>query len=237
MRNRWLVILMLVVPTASPQAHQRPSSVILKVVPGQLESGQSATLTWDVGEAQAFLIGYGKISGKGSATVTPDSTTRYILIAESAGSTKRYEYRIERLVVTGARGEDEFPPLAGFTSPLYGSRNGTGYVEFHAAVCALLQSEGYAVRGDYLPHRPYVTFQTDFVLRPDLVPKGDKIRARRLALAVDVYEPKKSEPLAYSVRVRLEFQYRGETDWHAEQDKALSAAEANKLLQSLQSAK
>ncbi len=55
----------------------------LEVQPSEIRAGESARLIWDVGQAPAFLLGYGKVSGKGSAMVNADSTTDFILITES----------------------------------------------------------------------------------------------------------------------------------------------------------
>ena len=206
----------------------------LTVQPNEIEAGRAATLSWDVEGARAFILGYGEVTGRGSAIVKPDDTTDYILTAQYPGNGTRYEYRTQRLLVSGARGDDETPTLSGFGAALAGTCRGTTYVDFQKRSWDWLQQEGYLVRGDFAPGRPYVTLYTNFKLRPDLIAAAEKLRARRLALAIDVYQPTDDKVLSFSVHTRLEFQYRGETEWRWDKDSALATPEAAKLVRQLE---
>jgi hypothetical protein len=200
----------------------------------EIHAGDTAILTWDAIGVEAFVIGYGKVVGKGSAAVRPTFTTNFTMVSETRTGIR---YNTERLLVTGAKGDDGFPSLNEFDVALQGNRSGIGYVDFQRAVWVILQEKGYLVRGDYVPRRPYVTFYTDFAIRADLVPRNDRVRARRLALAVDIYQPKDRQAIAYGVRSRLEFQYRGEYEWQRDKDSSLAKAEASKTIELLRSAK
>ncbi|HET9377192.1 MAG TPA: hypothetical protein VFO40_19610 [Chthoniobacterales bacterium] len=198
----------------------------LQLHPKEIRAGSSATLTWDTAGHPAYIVGYGKVSGKGSARVAPTSSTDYIMVVEV---NKGVKYSLQHLFVSGAKGNDGFPSLNEFDVALQDRRSNYGYLEFQNFVWSTLQNKGYAVKGDYVPGRPFITFYTDFVLRPDLVSKLEKLRARRMAIAVDVYEPKEGI-IIFGVRPKLEFQYRGESEWRADKANPLASAEAMKLL-------
>jgi hypothetical protein len=209
----------------------------LEVQPSEIEAGKTATLMWDVGEAPSFLVGYGKVTGKGSAVVKPDSSTDFILITESDTPGARYVYTTQRIVVAGARGtgDDAFPLLTEFEDPIRGRRTDIDYFSFQSNAWDMLQSKGYKLRGEFAPARPYVTIYTNFILRLDLVSRNERVRSRRLALAVEVYEPeKKGDPVAFAVRPRLEFQYIGGTEWRWDKESPTATAEAMKVVHSLQ---
>jgi hypothetical protein len=204
----------------------------IEVQPEEIRAGESATLSWDTAGAKAFILGYGPVSGKGSASVMPSASTDFTMVSET-GSGIRFEAK--RLLVSGAKGDDGTPALSSFGVAERGERRGIDYIDFQVAVWKLLQGKGYAVKGDYAPKRPFVTVYTDFALRPDLVDKAERIRARRLALAIDIDEPK-AGAISFGVRPDLEFQYRGEDDWRPEKEGSAAKAEAMKVLQLLQSA-
>jgi hypothetical protein len=206
----------------------------LEVQPSEIPAGKSAKLAWDVGDAPAFLIGYGKVSGKGSVIVNPESTTSYILIIESGSEGAKFRYETQQLVVTGGRGDEEFPPLSEFEAPITGRRAGIDYFSFQSDAWNMLQGMGYKLRGEFAPGRPYVTIYTNFILRPDLISRNERVRARRLALAVEVYEPeKKGDPVTFGVRPKLELQYTGGIKWRWDKESQTASAEAMKVMQLL----
>jgi hypothetical protein len=207
----------------------------IKVEPDKIQPGGRATLSWDVGRARAFVVGYGEVAGRGSVIVNPDTTTDYILTAQYPGTKIKYEYRTQQLVVIGSRGDDDDPsPVDSFVgTPTTGTCQGTAYVDFQKRAWEWLQQTGYLVRGDFAPGRTYVTLYTNFKLRPDLIASEEKLRARRLALAIDVYQPTEDKGLLFSVHTRLEKQYIGETKWRWEQESELATREAAKSVQEL----
>jgi hypothetical protein len=206
----------------------------LQIKPKEIRAGEKATLTWNTAGTSAFVMGYGKVAGKGSATVAPASSTNFTMVAETRAG---IQYNTERLLVNGAKGDDGFPSVDDFGVTIQGNRTGIGYINFQSAVWTMLQNKGYGVRGDYVPRRPYVTIYTDFALRNDLVSRYERIRARRLALAVDVYEPAKRGVITFGIRSRLEFQYRGENEWRLDKESSMAKAEATKAMALLRSVK
>jgi hypothetical protein len=206
----------------------------LQIEPSEVRPGESATLTWDTSGAPAFVIGYGKVNGQGSAIVMPSSTTDFIMATESA---RGIRYNTRRLVVSGAKGDEKYPSLNDFDVGIHENRRGISYIDFQSAVWGELQKRGYGPKGDYVPKRPLVTIYTDFILRQDLVLKEEKVRARRLALAVEINEPNSNGAIAFDVRPRLEFRYLGEAVWRPDKDSAIAKSEAMKMLQFLLVAK
>jgi hypothetical protein len=208
----------------------------IHVVPPEIQAGEVSTLTWGTGGRHAFVIGYGKkVLGNGMVEVRPAVTTNFTLVTETDTG---FKYSTARLLVNNARGDDGFPLLSDFDIGVQGNSASRNYIDFQSYVWAMLQNSGYGVKGDYVPKRPSVTFYTNFALRPDLVSREEKLRGRRLALAIDIFEPRTQGGLIYFVvRARLEFQYRGETNWRVEKDSPLARAEAKKILQSLERAK
>jgi hypothetical protein len=207
----------------------------LQVQPNEISAGESATLSWDTAGVEAFILGYGKkVSGKGSTKVKPAFSTDFTMVSETAHG---IEYSTKHLSVTGAKGDDDYPSLKEFDDPIQGKRTAVDYIDFQSTVRVTLQDRGYTVKGDYVPKRPYITAYTNFVLRGDLISKEERIRARRLAIAIEIYEPKNGE-INFGVRPRLEFQYRGEDEWRPDkQNSALAKAEATRVVQSLGSVK
>jgi hypothetical protein len=188
-----------------------------EVTPSKISAGEQATLSWDVGDAHAYVVGYGYVSGKGSATVSPDGTIDYILSVEYPGKKARYETSKQTLVVTGIRGDyDDIPSLTRFGDPIHGTCKGLSYIDFQRKVWNLLQSSGYKVRGDYELERPYLRIYTNFVPRGDLIAEGEKLRGRRLAWAVDMYQPSGDAPLAFDLHTQYQLEHLGETNWLAD---------------------
>lgn len=210
-------------------------SQILRIEPKEIRAGQSVTLSWEKAGASAFVIGYGrKVAGSGSAVLSPTVSTDFTMVTETEAG---IQYSTARLPVSGAKGDDGYPSLSGFDVAIQGTCAGIGYIDFQSAAWNILQGKGYGVRGDYVPKRPFVAFYTNFALRPDLVAKSERIRARRLALAVEIYEPVKAGAIAFGVRPSLEFQYRGENDWRSDRESSSSRAEAMNLVHLLERAK
>jgi hypothetical protein len=202
----------------------------LTLQPTEIQAGQKAKLRWDVGKAVVFILGYGKlVSGHGEVDVEALSSTDFVMVAQTP---QGVQYTSRRLIVNGAKGDDDYPSLKDFDDPVSESVGGTSYPNFQNTVWSCLEDHGYSVRGDFSPKRSYVTIYTDFVLRRDLL-GAEKIRARRLAIAVDIYEPKGGRT-NFGVRPKLEFQYRGENEWRPDKEsKALAKDEARKFAELL----
>jgi hypothetical protein len=202
----------------------------LSVQPSEITAGQSATLFWQTADMPGFLLGFGKVvKGNGSAEVNPGSSTDFILVTQNPIG---FNYQTIHLSVRGARGDDGYPSIKEFDDPVQGFHPGKNYTHYLETVWTALQKQGYSVRGDYAPSRPYITASTNFELRPDLVTKQDQIRARRLAIAVDIYEPQGNK-IKVDVHPKLEFQYFGEDDWRPEKGSKLAREEAQKVFASL----
>jgi hypothetical protein len=221
--------LLAVIPTLLLQGHPTAAQTF-EVTPSKISAGEQATLSWDVGDAHAYVVGYGDVSGKGSATVSPEGTTDYILSAEYPGKKPRYETRKQTLVVTGIRGDDDdTPSLTRFGDPIHGTCKGVSYVDFQRKLWNLLQSFGYKVRGDYQVERPYLRIYTNFVPRGDLIAEGEKLRGRRLAWALDLYQPSVDAPLAFDLHTQYQLEHLGETKWLADNYDPGASAKVTKV--------
>ena len=202
----------------------------LVVYPKSVDRGKSSTLTWDTGGKDGYIVGYGKVKGRGSKSLTLQSNQSFIMVVEADHG---YRYLTVDLVIDGPRGDDDdgFPSLANFNASVDGEHGGLAYLDFQLAVWKSLQQTGFSVRGDYVPGRQYVTFYTNFILRPDLVAADEQIRNRRIALAIEIDEPKsKNTSIHFSVKPILQFLYRGEEKWKTDRQSQLAQAEANKEL-------
>lgn len=63
--------------------------------PDAIQRGQSVRLTWDTENADsASITGVGSVAAKGSTSVTPDSSTTYILTAKGPGGLKEASARV-----------------------------------------------------------------------------------------------------------------------------------------------
>lgn len=74
-----------------------PSISYFRANPSRIQRGQSATLSWNVANAQRVSISPGSSSlpATGSRRVSPSSTTRYTLIAKNAAGEKRAQKIIQ----------------------------------------------------------------------------------------------------------------------------------------------
>ena len=79
-------------PAAPPPA---APTATLAANPAVVEQGQTTTLTWKTDNASDVTIaGIGAVSGSGSKTITPNSSTTYTLTAKGPGGTKDASARV-----------------------------------------------------------------------------------------------------------------------------------------------
>ncbi len=91
-------------PPASPTA-------AISVSPDTIQTGQSATLTWQTSNATDVSIdGIGAVQPNGSQQVTPADSTTYHLVAKGSGGTQEAS---TRLTIT----QPPPPPMAATPSP------------------------------------------------------------------------------------------------------------------------
>lgn len=102
---------------ATPPAAPPPAAptATLAANPTVIEQGQTATLTWKTDNATDVAIdGIGSVSGSGSKTITPNSSTTYTLTAKGPGGTKDASARVTvnekvaRTTTIGPSDEDLF---------------------------------------------------------------------------------------------------------------------------------
>jgi peptidoglycan-associated lipoprotein len=78
----------------SPPPPVAPTAT-LAANPAVVELGQTSTLTWNTENATDVAIaGIGSVSGSGTKTITPDSSTTYTLTAKGPGGTKDASARV-----------------------------------------------------------------------------------------------------------------------------------------------
>jgi len=81
-----------IVPPPPPTPQPRAT---LAANPDAIQRGQSARLTWNTENADSISIsGVGTVAAKGSTSVTPDSSTTYILTAKGSGGLKEARARV-----------------------------------------------------------------------------------------------------------------------------------------------
>jgi hypothetical protein len=183
----------------------------LTVTPAVVSVGQKATLSWDTKGRVGYLTGVGRVTAAGSMVISPEGDTQYVLVTE--GDLK-YVFNVANVAVSGKKGEDDLPAASSFGDAVKGPDRAGDYLNFQKVVWDWLQNNGYVPHGDFEPGRPYLRFYTGYQLRPDLVVKGEKVRARRIALAVDLNSPtQKGAAISYGVHWRLQFQNPGESQW------------------------
>lgn len=102
---------------ATPPAAPPPvaPTATLAANPAVIEQSQTATLTWKTDHATEVAIdGIGSVSGSGSKTITPGSSTTYTLTAKGPGGTKDVSARVTvnekvaRTTTLGPSDEDLF---------------------------------------------------------------------------------------------------------------------------------
>src|ERR1700741_5033299 len=78
----------------SPPPPAAPTAT-LAANPAVIEQGQITTLTWRTDNATDVVIdGVGAVNGSGSKTVTPSTSTTYMLTAKGPGGTKDASARV-----------------------------------------------------------------------------------------------------------------------------------------------
>ena len=84
-----------VTPPAAPPPGAPTAT--LAANPAVAEQGQTTTLTWKTDNASDVTIdGIGAVSGSGSKTITPGSSTTYTLTAKGPGGTRDASTRCNR---------------------------------------------------------------------------------------------------------------------------------------------
>jgi peptidoglycan-associated lipoprotein len=82
-------------PAAPPPPPPPAPTASLTANPSTIEKGQSATLTWQTGNATDVNIeGVGKVDANGSTQVTPTDSTTYRLTAKGPGGTQDATARV-----------------------------------------------------------------------------------------------------------------------------------------------
>ena len=193
----------------------------LTVTPAVVGVGERATLSWDTKGAVGYLTGVGQVTSGGSMMISPEVDRQYVLVTEGYGSygfnatnVGAYVFTVANVSVSGKKGEDDLPAASSFGDALLEPSKAADFLKFESAVWSWLESNGYVPYGDFAPGRPYLRIYTGYQLRPDLVAKGEKVRARRMALAVDLNPPnQKGTAISLGVHWRLQFQYPGESQW------------------------
>ncbi|MGH9494280.1 MAG: peptidoglycan-associated lipoprotein Pal [Candidatus Sulfotelmatobacter sp.] len=105
-------------PPPPPPPSPAPTASIA-VNPNTIQAGQSASLTWQTGNATDVSIdGIGAVQANGSQSVTPTDSTTYHLVAKGAGGTQE---ATARLTVTQAPPPP--PPTANVTDEDLFSQN------------------------------------------------------------------------------------------------------------------
>src|SRR5450432_79252 len=81
-------------PPPPPPAPPAPTASIA-VSPNTIQAGQSASLTWQTGNATDVSIdGIGAVQPNGSQSVSPADSTTYHLIAKGSGGTQEASARV-----------------------------------------------------------------------------------------------------------------------------------------------
>ncbi len=202
--------------------------------PDAVEPGESATLTWTTTGQSAFLSGVGKVAVKGSASVSPRTSTEYTLVSEGPAGIK---YASVKVRVIGERGDIVFPDPSDFPKGVEGDRKSLGYPEFLDLVQATLQDKlKFRVRSEHGPRDNFYFFFTERAPRPDLLRSSDRgIRSRRITYAVRVDEPRaKSRNTHFEVKALVEYQRLGESMWRPETNQQIVNDAMGELKSSLE---
>src|ERR1700722_16941291 len=105
-------------PPPPPPAAPAPTASIA-VNPNTIQAGQSASLTWQTGNATDVSIdGIGAVQANGSQSVSPTDSTTYHIVAKGAGGTQE---ATARLTVTQAPPPP--PPTANATDEVLFGQN------------------------------------------------------------------------------------------------------------------
>jgi hypothetical protein len=232
---RILGIVLLIVASGLALA-QTPSW--LSVDRSTIELGDSCTLRWSSSSSGAFLSGVGVVASSGSVVVRPEATTTYVLLSRAG---KQMAYSSVQVTVKGSKGDaSNFPPIEDFRGTgVSSTQRAADYFKFLGLVQKELQDrDGFAVRGDFLPGRPWVALYTDWKTRSDLrLPSDAGIRQRRIAYWVHVDEAKEGETVHFEIKALVEYQRLSESAWHPESNSEVAKAIAQELRQALEQAK
>ena len=139
-------------PPASPTAS-------ISVSPDTVQTGQSATLTWQTSNATDVSIdGIGAVQANGSQQVTPASSTTYHLVAKGAGGSQEAS---TRLTVT----QPPPPPAAATPSPtdedLFGQNVKDIYFDYDKSDIRADQSTSMQADMLFLNQHPNISFTVE----------------------------------------------------------------------------
>jgi peptidoglycan-associated lipoprotein len=142
-------------PPPPPPAPASPTAAI-SVSPDTIQTGQSATLTWQTSNATDVSIdGIGAVQANGSQQVTPTDSTTYHLVAKGSGGSQEAS---TRLTVT----KPPPPPAAATPSPtdedLFGTNVKDIYFDYDKSDIRADQSPSMQADMLFLNQHPNISF-------------------------------------------------------------------------------
>jgi hypothetical protein len=198
---------------------------------GNIDYGESCTLTWSSAANEAYILGVGKVEGSGSVQVAPSLPTDYILVVNTG---MRIEYTKLHIEVAGLKGNEQYPDQDKFRAGLR-EETKAPYPDFLNVVTKTLQNKfPYHVRGSYLPPDRFILIYTNWAVQQRLMLATDKgIRQRQVAYAVQVNEPTNGV-IAFDIRALVQYQRMGESEWRDDKDPQVNRQAEQILHESLE---
>lgn len=201
-----------------------------------LQFGSATRLGWQVAGAESvFISGVGKVPTEGTATIRPERTADYILVAEKQGVRSSASIHIK---VEGGRGDDDFPSnVDRFRYPIDFTRNITSIPNQLGLIHTVLQDEMKFTVKEYQTDEGFF-FLTNSSPRDYLLDSSDsRIRARFISYLVKT-RPQNTSNKQVSIQISLLIEYiRGaESTRRTESDDALYHREAERLRKAIESA-
>jgi hypothetical protein len=223
------ILTLLFLSYASMLWSQQPE-ITFAIKPNSIAPGDSTELIWQVkGADQVYISNIGKVSLSGRIKISPDNSTNYTLIAESAAGIIS---KTESLEVKGTRGEGDFPDASEFKYKNAYKLSAPSFVPLLDQVHHLLQNIlGFQVSESYDRHVGQEKFVTKLSIKPELKQRGEgAIRARRIAFLVEVNEFSASaKEYPCTIHALIQYQRRAERHWRPEGNENFHSKEIQKL--------
>lgn len=195
---------------------------------GRIAAGQSTTLNWRIPpEQRVVLLGKGSVAASGELGISPSETTSYTIVAEGPAGFLSKTITVE---VAGSRGVDFPSEEEQFRYPLSDEHAVKSKTAFLDSVHRLLQGDlGFSVK-NYSLNDGTIVFLTNSSVRADLVdpPESRRLRARRIAYRLEVKD--RTDRVASTVQMLIEYQLRAEETWRKEGREDLYRRKGSELL-------
>lgn len=229
---RLFLTLLFLVYSYPSLANQPPEIVSFTVTPQNVAKGDTATIQWDIRNADhAYILNLGTVKAfTGTQTFRPKEDTILTLITENSLETTARSFEVR---VKGNRGQTLFPPEEEFKAKRNYIAAAPSFIRVLDMIHYLLQDYlGFQVKESYNRYSKSANFLTARLekTKTKLLPISADGKQRRIAYLVAVQErPQHEKNVFLTIDASIEYRRRSERTWQKEESAGFYSGSIIKL--------